>query len=104
MKEISEFMQGWWNCFITFSHNTGINGYHTLKSAGITKDEIELLLLSDLNISEDVLRNIIEYRDSLKTNKSWANKTERYKDKYLAERRISEIEENGDIVLEFKYE
>ena len=32
------------------------------------------------------------------------SRTERYKDKYLAKRRISEIEENGGILLEFKYE
>ena len=69
MEEMSEFMMGWWNCFITVLSDTGINGSNTLKSAGITKEEIELLLLSDLNISEDALRNIIEYRDSLKTNK-----------------------------------
>ena len=70
MEEISEFMQGWWNCFITFSHNTGINGSDTLKAAGITKEEIDVLLSSDICIQEKVRKNIIEYMESLKTNKS----------------------------------
>ena len=69
MEEMSEFMMGWWNCFITVLSDTGINGSDTLKAAGITKDEIELLLSSDICIQEKVRKNIIEYMESLKTNK-----------------------------------
>ena len=65
MKEIDQFMQGWWNCFITVSTNTGTSNSETLKCAGITIEEIELLLLSDIDIPIKVLKNIVEYKDSL---------------------------------------
>ena len=67
---MSEFMMGWWNCFITVLSDTGINGSDTLKAAGITKEEIDVLLSSDIYIQEKVRKNIIEYMESLKTNKS----------------------------------
>ena len=69
MEEMSEFMMGWWNCFITVLSDTGINGSDTLKAAGITKEEIDVLLSSDIYIQEKVRKNIIEYMESLKTNK-----------------------------------
>jgi len=63
---MTEFNEGWWNCFNSFANNSCYDNekacIEVLRGAGVTKDEMEeVLLIGELNgAAYDIVEEFLE--------------------------------------------
>lgn len=71
MNEMTDFLKGWWNCFISFAETNefyadanDIPCLEVLEGAGVSVEEVDMVLHStDFQLPDNVVRYLIYYKN-----------------------------------------